>query len=123
MVITAIAYANEAQTQLKVTTSDEGVMNIPKAINHTLNTLGKGDFKLEVEVDDMKTLSTSIQQASGRVMVSVIIAAIVIGSSIVVHALASGTVIMGNLFYAVFMVYFIAIIIGIAALYATLAKK
>ncbi len=101
----------------------EGVMNIPKAINHTLNTLGKGDFKLEVEVDDMKTLSTSIQQASGRVMVSVIIAAIVIGSSIVVHALASGTVIMGNLFYAVFMVYFIAIIIGIAALYATLAKK
>jgi len=55
-------------------------------------------------------------------MISVIIAAIVIGSSIVVHALASGTAITGNLFYATFTVYFIAIMAGIVALY-TLAKK
>jgi ubiquinone biosynthesis protein len=101
----------------------EGVMNLPKAINHTLNTLGKGDFKLEIEVDDIKTLATSIQQASGRIMISVIIAAIVVGSSIVVHALASDTGVMGNLFYAVFLVYFIAIIVGIIALYSTLVKK
>ncbi len=98
----------------------EGVMNIPKALNHTLNTLGKGDFKLEISADDLKTLSISIQQASGRVMISVIIAAIVVGSSIVVHA--SGTAITGTLFYAVFMVYFIAIMVGVVALY-TLVKK
>ena len=100
----------------------EGVMNIPKVINQTLNTLKKGDFKLEIAANDLKTLSTSIQQASGRLMISVIIAAIVIGSSIVVHALASGTAITGNLFYATFTVYFIAIMAGIVALY-TLAKK
>ena len=100
----------------------EGVMNIPKVINQTLNTIGKGNFKLEIEADDLKTLSTSIQQASGRIMISVIVAAIVVGSSIVVHALASGTVVTGYLFYAVFMVYFIAIMVGIVALY-TMAKK
>jgi ubiquinone biosynthesis protein len=98
----------------------EGVMNIPKALNHTLNTLGKGDFKLEIAADDLKTLATSIQQASGRVMITVIIAAIVIGSSIVVHA--SGTTITGTLFYAVFTVYLIAILVGVVALY-TLVKK
>ncbi len=100
----------------------EGVMNIPKAINQTLNTIGKGDFKLEIEANDLKTLSTSIQQSSGRIMISVIIAAIVIGSSIVVHALASGTTISSYLFYAVFSVYFIAILVGIVALY-TMMKK
>ncbi|MCX6698444.1 MAG: AarF/ABC1/UbiB kinase family protein [Methanomicrobiales archaeon] len=100
----------------------EGVMNIPKVINQTLNTIGKGNFKLEIEADDLKTLSTSIQQASGRIMISVIVAAIVVGSSIVVHALASGTVVMGYLFYAVFMIYFVAIMVGIVALY-TMTKK
>jgi len=98
----------------------EGVINIPKVINHTLNTLGKGDFKLEVEADDLKTLATSIQQASGRIMISVILAAIVVGSSIVVHA--AGKEITGNLFYAVFVVYFIAIMAGVAALYSLLKK-
>lgn len=98
----------------------EGMMNIPKAINHTLNTIGKGDFKLEIEANDLKTLSQSIQQASGRIMISVIIAAIVVGSSIVVHA--SGTSITGSLFYAVFLVYFVAIAFGIGALYLLVKK-
>ncbi len=31
--------------------------------------------------------------------------------------------VMGNLFYAVFIVYFVAIIVGIVALYTTLVKK
>jgi ubiquinone biosynthesis protein len=93
----------------------EGLMNVPKALNHMLNTVGKGDFKLEIEANDLKTLSTSIQQASGRIMISMIIAAIVVGSSIVVHA--SGTAITGTLFYAVFTVYLIAIVFGIGALY------
>jgi ubiquinone biosynthesis protein len=96
----------------------EGVMNVPKALNHILNTIGKGDFKLEIEANDLKTLATSIQQASGRIMISLIIAAIVVGSSIVVHA--SGTAITGTLFYAVFTVYVIAIVFGIGALYTML---
>jgi ubiquinone biosynthesis protein len=98
----------------------EGVMNVPKALNHMLNTIGKGDFKLEIEANDLKTLSTSIQQASGRIMISMIIAAIVVGSSIVVHA--SGTAITGTLFYAVFTVYIIAIMVGVVALYMMVKK-
>jgi len=98
----------------------EGLINIPKAVNRTLDTIGKGDFKLEVEVNEIRTLSTSIQQASGRVLISVIIAAIVIGSSIVVHA--SGAAITGPLFYTVFSVYFAAIMIGIVTLYISVKK-
>ena len=98
----------------------EGIISIPKAITHTLDTIGKGNFKLEVEIDDMKDLSTSIRQASGRILVMGIIAAIVIGSSIVVHA--SGAAITGTLFYAVFAVFLVAILVGIVALYISVKK-
>jgi len=98
----------------------EGLLNFPKAMNHTLDTLGKGDFTLRIEANDVKVLSTSIRQASGRLMVSIIVASIVIGSSLVVFA--AGASITGNLFFATFVVYFIAIMVGIAAMYQVWKK-
>ena len=50
-----------------------------------------------------------------------IASAIVIGSSLVVYA--SDTPITGNLFYLTFIVYIIAIIIGIIALFRLMRKK
>ena len=34
----------------------EGIMNLPRAVNQTLRSLGNGDFKLEIEANDLKTL-------------------------------------------------------------------
>jgi len=99
----------------------EGFMNLPRAINQTLRNLGNGDFKLEIEANDLKTLSTSIQDASERILIGLIASAIVIGSSLVVYA--SDTPITGNLFYLTFLVYIIAIIIGIIALVRLMKKK
>lgn len=99
----------------------EGFRNIPKAINNTLNTLGKGDFKLDVESHDLKILSRTIQQSSDRVLIGLIAAAIVIGSSIVVHA--SDTPITGSFFYVTFLVYLIAIVIAIVALVRLMKKN
>jgi ubiquinone biosynthesis protein len=96
------------------------LMAFPKAINNTLNTLGKGDFKLEIKATDIEVLSTGIQQASGMLVVSIIVASIVIGSSLIVFA--AGIPITGNLFFATFAIYFIAIVIGLAALYHVLRK-
>ncbi len=99
----------------------EGFMNLPRAINQTLRNLGNGDFKLEIEANDLKTLSSSIQDASERILIGLIASAIVIGSSLVVYA--SDTPITGNLFYLTFLVYIIAIIIGIIALIRLMKKK
>jgi ubiquinone biosynthesis protein len=99
----------------------EGFMNLPRAINQTLRNFGSGDFKLEIEANDLKTLSTSIQDASERILIGLIASAIVIGSSLVVYA--SDTPITGNLFYLTFLVYIIAIIIGIIALLRLIKKK
>jgi ubiquinone biosynthesis protein len=98
----------------------EGIMNIPRAINQTLRNLGTGDFKLDVESHDLKTLSTTIQQSSDRALIGLIAAAIVIGSSIVVHA--SDTPITGSFFYVTFLVYIIAIVIAIVALVRLMKK-
>jgi len=92
----------------------EGIVTIPKALNQTLQTLGKGNFKLEIEAGDIRALSASIQQASQRATIAVIAAAIVIGSSIVVQG--SQTPIKGELFYLTITVYFIAILIGVYGL-------
>jgi ubiquinone biosynthesis protein len=99
----------------------EGFMNLPRAINQTLRNLGNGDFKLEIEANDLKTLSLSIQDASERILIGLIASAIVIGSSLVVYA--SDTPITGNLFYLTFLVYIVAIIIGIIALVRLMKKK
>jgi ubiquinone biosynthesis protein len=99
----------------------EGFMNLPRAINQTLRNLGNGDFKLEIEANDLKTLSSSIQDASERILIGLIASAIVIGSSLVVYA--SDTPITGNLFYLTFLVYIVAIVIGIIALVRLMKKK
>jgi ubiquinone biosynthesis protein len=99
----------------------EGFMNLPRAVNQTLRNLGNGDFKLEIEAEDLKTLSSSIHDASERILIGMIASAIVVGSSLVVYA--SDTPITGNLFYLTFLVYIVAIIIGILALFRLMRKK
>jgi ubiquinone biosynthesis protein len=98
----------------------EAMMNLPKAVNQTLHSIGHGDFKLEIEANDLKTLSTTIQQSSDRVLIGLIASAIVIGASIVVHA--ADAPITGWLFYVTFTVYIGAIIIAVASL-ARLLKR
>lgn len=92
----------------------EGFVNIPRAINQTMRSLSSGNFRVEIEAKDVQTLSTTIQQSSDRVLIALIAASIVVGSSIVVHA--SDTPITGTVFYITIMVYFVAIIIAIVAL-------
>jgi ubiquinone biosynthesis protein len=98
----------------------EAVMNLPKAVNQTLTSIGHGDFKLEIEANDLKTLSTTIQQSSDRALIGMIVSAIVIGASIVVHA--ADAQITGWLFYVTFIVYIGAIIIAVVSL-ARLLKR
>ncbi|WP_260400390.1 ABC1 kinase family protein [Burkholderia ubonensis] len=58
-------------------------VNLPDILNHAVDVLGSGKATLRVEHDQLQTLETHIDRASNRLSLSLIIASVVIGSSIV----------------------------------------
>lgn len=99
----------------------EGILNIPKALNQVFRSISGGHFRLEVAADDVKALGSTVRLASDRVLVGMIVSALVIGSSVVVHA--SDVAITGYIFYVAFLVYIAAILVGIVALVRLFREK
>jgi ubiquinone biosynthesis protein len=93
----------------------EGVWGIPKAFNQALKSVGKGNFRLDVESNDLRDLTSTISKSSDRAIIGIIASAVVIGSSIVVHA--SDVQITGNIFIVTFLIYLAAITVAIVAIY------
>jgi ubiquinone biosynthesis protein len=98
----------------------EGVWGIPKAFNQALKSVGKGNFRLDVESNDLRDLTSTISKSSDRAIIGIIASAVVIGSSIVVHA--SDVQITGNIFIVTFLIYLAAITVAIVAIYRSLQK-
>ena len=99
----------------------EGIGGIPKAFNQALKSVGKGNFRLDVESNDLRDLTSTISKSSDRAIIGIIASAVVIGSSIVVHA--SDVQITGNIFIVTFLIYLAAITVAIVAIYRLLQKK
>jgi ubiquinone biosynthesis protein len=99
----------------------EGIMGLPKAVNQALKSMGKGDFKLDIESNDLRGLSSTISRSSDRALIGMIASAIVIGSSIVVHA--TSVPITGYFFIITFVIYVAAIVVAIVALIRLMRKK
>ena len=99
----------------------EGISNIPKAVNFALKGMGKGDFRLEIESEDLRSLTNAISHSSDRAVIGMIASAIVIGSSIVVHA--AGVPVLGNFLMVTFIIYIAAILVAIIAVVRLFRKK
>jgi ubiquinone biosynthesis protein len=93
----------------------EGIGGFPKAFNQALKSVGKGNFRLDVESNDLRDLTTVISKSSDQAIIGMIASAVVIGSSIVVHA--SNVQITGNLFIVTVGIYLAAIAVAIVAMY------
>jgi len=98
----------------------EGILGIPKAFNQALKSVGKGNFRLDVESNDLRDLTTTLSKSTDRAIIGLIASAVVIGSSIVVHA--SDVQITGNFFIVTFLIYLTAITVAIVAIYRLLQK-
>ena len=63
----------------------EGVAGVPKAMNEVVRTLSKGSFKLDVTSDDLSKMSRSIQNSTDKLVTAILIASMVVGSSLVMN--------------------------------------
>jgi ubiquinone biosynthesis protein len=96
----------------------EGLVELPANLNSILKRFSTGSIGFEVSEADLQRLQHIMDRASDRVLVGLIIAALVVGSSIVIFASRSS--ITGPLLFLAYLGYAVAVIIGFVALYYSL---
>jgi ubiquinone biosynthesis protein len=96
----------------------EGLFELPVNVNTILKRFSTGALSFEVAEADLRRLQHIMDRASDRILVGLIIAALVIGSSLVIFA--SRTTITGPLLLLAYLGYAVAVIIGFVALYYSL---
>jgi len=99
-------------------TAIEGIVELPQNLNSVLKRLSTGSLKVQIADEDLRRVQHISDRASDRVLVGLITAALVIGSSIVIFA--SGMSITGPLLFFTYLGYAVAVIIGFFALYSSL---
>lgn len=96
----------------------EGIFELPTNLNNILKRFSAGSIRFEVAEADLMRLQHIMDRGSDRVLVGLVIAALVVGSSIVIHA--GGVSITGPLLLLAYLSYAVAVVIGFAALYYSL---
>jgi ubiquinone biosynthesis protein len=100
-------------------TAFEGLMELPANVNSILKRFSTGSFRFEVAEGDLMRLQHIMDRASDRVLVGLITAALVVGSSLVIFA--SRASLTGAPLFLAYLVYAVAVVIGFVALYYSLA--
>ena len=61
------------------------ITNLPSNINKTINKLQSGEIKLDIEDADVKELSANISHGSDKIAMGLIIAALIVGSALILQ--------------------------------------
>jgi ubiquinone biosynthesis protein len=96
----------------------EGMFELPMNLNSILKRFSTGAIKFEVAEADLQRVQHIMDRSSDKVLVGLITAALVVGSSLVIFA--SRATITGPLLLLASLVYAVAVIIGFIALYYSL---
>jgi ubiquinone biosynthesis protein len=64
----------------------QGVVTLPKAINNVITKVSKGQFRFKITSREISGLSTSIDASTDKLVMGLVIASMVIGSSVVLNA-------------------------------------
>jgi ubiquinone biosynthesis protein len=97
----------------------EGIAELPVNMNSVLKRLSTGSLRFEIAEEDLQRAQHITDRASDRVLVGLITAALVVGSSLVIFG--SRMNISGPFLFFAYLVYAVAVIIGFIALYYSLA--
>jgi len=106
------------KARLSATTALEGMFELPANLNNIMKRFSSGSLMFEVADNDLQRLQHIMDRSSDKVLVGLITAALVVGSSLVIFA--SRTTISGPLLLLASLVYAVAVIIGFIALYYSL---
>jgi ubiquinone biosynthesis protein len=93
----------------------DGVLDLPRNINKTLRQLSTGTIKIDIVDSDILKLQQSLDRTSDKILIGLIIAGVVVGSSLVLTV--ADVQIPNIVFYLAALAYVAAIIIGLYALY------
>jgi ubiquinone biosynthesis protein len=93
----------------------DGVLEMPRVINKTLRQFSTGAIKIDLVDTDILRLQQSLDRTADTVLIGLIIAGVVIGSSLVLTV--ADVRIPDFVFYLAALAYVIAIVIGLYALY------
>jgi ubiquinone biosynthesis protein len=98
----------------------DGFFELPRNVNKTLQQLSTGVFKIDILESDIKKFSIALDRTSDRILVGLVIAAIVVGSSLIL--LSSSVSLPPFVIYLAAVGYIVAILIGFFAVYEVLFK-
>ncbi len=93
----------------------DGVFEMPRIINKTLRQFSTGTVKIDLIDSDILRLQESLDRTADTVLIGMIIAGVIIGSSLVLTV--ADVRIPPFVFYLAALAYVIAILIGLYALY------
>ncbi|MDD1719273.1 MAG: AarF/ABC1/UbiB kinase family protein [Methanoregulaceae archaeon] len=99
-------------------TADE-MYDFPRNVNRMFKNFSTGTIKVEIVENEVQKLQKSLDESSNKILVGLITAALVVGSSVVL--LSSNVVLPYWIFYLAILGYAAAVVIGFYALYHTLA--
>jgi ubiquinone biosynthesis protein len=99
----------------------DGMFDLPRNINQTLKRLSTGTVRLEIVEEDLKKLRQSVDNASDKILIGLITASLVVGSSLVL--ISSKLALPAQVFYLAIFGYSVAMLIGFYALYHVLFAR
>jgi ubiquinone biosynthesis protein len=99
----------------------DGMFELPKVLSQMMRRISSGTFRIEIVDTDIKKLQESLDRSSNKLLTGMIIAALVIGSSLVLSG--SGITLPEGVFYIALFGYVIAVLLGFGALWQVLRYR
>jgi len=97
----------------------DGVFEMPRAVNKTLRSLSTGTIKIDIVDSDILKLQQSLDKTSDKLLIGLIVAGVVVGSSLVLNV--SDIKLPPFVFYLAALAYVVAIIIGLYTIWHVMA--
>ncbi|HON81191.1 MAG TPA: AarF/UbiB family protein [Methanoregulaceae archaeon] len=89
----------------------DGVFEMPRTVNKTLRALSTGTVKIDIADSDIFKLQQSLDKTSDKILIGLIVAGVVVGSSLVLNV--ADIRIPDFVFYLAALAYVVAIVIGL----------
>ncbi|MGC9435062.1 MAG: ABC1 kinase family protein [Methanomicrobiales archaeon] len=99
----------------------EGLIDLPGRVNETLERVSRGSIRLELVDTDIKQLQESLDRTSDKILVGMVTAAVVVGSSLIL--LATNITVPPWISMVAIFGYVAALLIGLYALYHVLTRR
>jgi len=116
-----LSQANIRKAGFDILDAFKDAKNLPNSINSALRRLSQGSFTFKIAHDDLDRLGNSIDRASYKILLGLVMASIVIGMSLVV--LATQSVMTAESFQLTVAVYAIAVVVGIYSLVQLIRER